>query len=200
MCGHPLQPITDEEIAGIRGTYERGGAAALGFSQVARLLDKIDRLREEARVLGLERGALRGTLDRCRSDREKLLATTEQQREQLAAATARAETAEAAYHRLDSEQAAAGSYAGRAEAAEAALAEQRETIAAQIADLGESRARNAHTTGPLAVVDRVQADTYRTAAWLIRNPDQFGKRDATPHAALEQQAAEQGDEEGGDRG
>jgi len=124
-------------------------------------------------------------------------AAAETLRKQLAAATARAETAEAAYHRLDSEQAGAGSYAGRAEAAEAALAEQRETIAAQIADLGESRARNAHTTGPLAAVDRVQADTYRTAAWLIRNPDQFGKRDATPHTDLEQQAAEQGDGEGG---
>lgn len=103
-------------------------------------------------------------------------AAAETLREQLAAATARAETAEAA------------------------LAEQRETIAAQIADLGESRARHAHTTGPLAAVDRVQADTYRTAAWLIRNPDQFGKRDATPHTALEQLAAEQGDEESGDRG
>lgn len=60
----------------------------------------------------------------------------------------------------------------RAERAEAALAELRETLATQLADLSESRVRNAHTTGPLAVVDRIQADTYRTAAWLIRNPDQ----------------------------
>jgi len=81
----------------------------------------------------------------------------------------------------------------RAETAEAALTELREMIAAQIASLGESRARNAHTTGPLAVVDRVQADTYRTAAWLIRNPDQFSNRGATPHADLERAADEQSD-------
>lgn len=78
----------------------------------------------------------------------------------------------------------------RAEQAEAALAEMRETIATQLADLGDSRARNAHTTGPLAVVDRVQADTYRTAAWLIRNPDQF--RVEVPRTALERAADEQG--------
>jgi hypothetical protein len=44
-------------------------------------------------------------------------------------ATARAETAEAAYYRLDSEQAGHGSYAGRAEAAEAEVAELRAKLA-----------------------------------------------------------------------
>jgi len=122
---------------------------------------------------------------------------------ELAAATMRAETAEAAYHRLDSEQAGAGSYAGRAEAAEAALAEQR----------GQREVQWATRIGNDS--DGIPARYYPDDEWVCRRraalgygvPHHLVQRDiyptpwrdaaATPHAALEQLAAEQGDNGGG---
>lgn len=62
-CGYPLQPITDEELAGVRATYEAREAAALGYATVARLLNEIDRGRAEVeRLRGVET-KLRGHLD-----------------------------------------------------------------------------------------------------------------------------------------
>lgn len=182
-------------------------------------------------------------------------------REQLAAATARAEQAEAAYHRLDSEQAGAGSYAGRAEAAEAEVARLRahlDAIAAaqesgraarnrlveistahDLAMLNENcelrtraehaeaerdqlRARLAeipetHLEWGIRFRDEVEEMNSEVmaretaAAWRVEvpkanpapmcrtvyEPGPWCEADATPPAALEQLAAEQGDEEGG---
>ncbi len=53
MCGHPLQSITDAELADLRSGYEEGLTAAKGYVVVARLLNEIDQLRaREAAVEG----------------------------------------------------------------------------------------------------------------------------------------------------
>jgi len=124
-------------------------------------------------------------------------------RAELAAAAVRAETVEAAYHRLDSEQAAAGSYAGRAEVAEAALAKL----------LGQREVQWATRTGDDS--DGIRARYYPDDEWVCRRravlrygvqhhlvqrdiyPTPWRDAAATPHAALEQLAAEQGDNGGG---
>lgn len=50
----------------------------------------------------------------------------------------------------------------------------REQIAVRLDGIGKSIARGRPATGEQQVVTRVQADTYATAAWLTRNPDQGG--------------------------
>lgn len=155
----------------------------------------------------------------------------------LALATMRAETAEAAYHRLDSEQAGAGSYAARAEAAEAEVARLRAHLDAIAAAQESGRAaRNRlveiSTAHDLAMLNEncelrtraehaeAERDQLRARLEALTNghprcctcgknlgyrnhlgqmfcwPCADGESPAA-HAALEQQAAERDDEEGG---
>lgn len=153
------------------------------------------------------------------AERVELVETLlEETRAELAAATVRAETAEAAYHRLDSEQAGAGSYAGRAEAAEA----ERDQLRAQLEGIGRTEVEwcvqydwNDQGSSPNLSVEEVTDPTKRETyarEWLRDFSRQYPTAravlktrivggwhdaDAAPHAALEQQAVEQGDEEGG---
>lgn len=144
-------------------------------------------LRRSARVLGLENGALRGTLDRVRREREQLLTMTERQRGDLKTATARAEQAETALAELR----------GRYDV----LGQTRAEIAIELRNAARWHPDNAAWTQDMdqaAQIVEIGMDTYATENGLPRLGGFIREHaDATPRTAPERAADEQGDGEGG---